>query len=152
MSSRKLYKKRKCKVKTLDNQSAFEYNNKRWRKVNALYASEGVLMAEKDFTVYELYSIYGKMLTETQARAIADYFGLDLSLGEIALNRGISRQSVKDALSCAEKQLFNLEQNLRFYEKLLKIRALAKSIKAEQKINDEPALSVLERVLGVLEE
>lgn len=81
-------------------------------------------MAEKDFSVYELYSVYGKMLTETQARAVEDYFGLDLSLGEIAENRGISRQSVKDALTCAEKQLFNLESNLKFYDKIKRVRAV----------------------------
>lgn len=82
-------------------------------------------MVEKDFSVYELYSVYGKMLTETQARAVEDYFGLDLSLGEIAENRKISRQAVKDAISCAEKQLFALEKNLGFYSKIKKIRALA---------------------------
>lgn len=110
-------------------------------------------MSVEDGVYYnELLVLYGKLLTDKHKAVAEAYFGLDLSLGEIALNRGISRQSVKDALSCAEKQLFNLEQNLRFYEKLLKVRALAKSIKAEQKINDEPALSVLECVLGVLEE
>lgn len=104
-------------------------------------------MVEKDFSVYELYSVYGKMLTETQARAVEDYFGLDLSLGEIAENRKISRQAVKDAVSCAEKQLFALEKNLGFYSKINKIRA----------IKDESALSSAEsrtisRVLDILEE
>lgn len=86
---------------------------------------------EKDFTVYELYSIYGKMLTETQARAVEDYFGLDLSLGEIAQNRGTSRQSVKDAIACAEKQLFNLEHNLKLYDKIKRVRALVCAANAD---------------------
>lgn len=85
-------------------------------------------MAEKDFTVYELYSIYGKMLTETQARAVEDYFGLDLSLGEIAQNRGTSRQAVKDAIACAEKQLFNLEHNLKLYDKIKRARAVISAV------------------------
>lgn len=104
-------------------------------------------MVEKDFSVYELYSVYGKMLTETQARAVEDYFGLDLSLGEIAENRKISRQAVKDAISCAEKQLFALEKNLGFYSKINKIRALLAS---ENSSDGEKA--ALKCALDILEE
>ncbi len=133
-------------------------------------------MASKDFTVYELYSIYGKTLTETQSRAVEDYFGLDLSLGEIAQNRGISRQSVKDTLSCAEKQLFALEENLRFYSKKLRVRELCAKLKtlltsenfscdylkndyasenlkfSGKKINEENAAELLASILDVLED
>lgn len=98
-------------------------------------------MAEKDFSVYELYSVYGKMLTETQARAVEDYFGLDLSLGEIAENRGISRQSVKDALTCAEKQLFNLEKKLKFYDKIKRVHTVVSAAVEDNNRNNNDIAS-----------
>lgn len=81
-------------------------------------------MNAKDFNVYRLYGIYGELLTENQRAVIEDYFGLDLSLGEIAEMKGISRQAVKDALAKGEKLLVEYEQKLGFLRKKSAISAL----------------------------
>ena len=81
-------------------------------------------MEGKNFLYYRLYAIYGELLTEKQAQAIEDYFGLDLSLGEIAEMRGISRQAVKYTLDTTQQVLLNYENNLHFFETIEKIRKI----------------------------
>ena len=43
-----------------------------------------------------LYDFYGELLTEHQKEIYEDFILNDLSLGEIAQDRGISRQGVHD--------------------------------------------------------
>ena len=62
-------------------------------------------MEGKARSLYRSFVLYGQLLTEKQREMFEDYFGLDLSLGEIAELRGVSRQAVKDSLSHTEKQL-----------------------------------------------
>ena len=90
-------------------------------------------MNAKDFNVYRLYGIYGELLTENQRAVIEDYFGLDLSLGEIAEMKGISRQAVKDTLAKGEKLAIEHNKQHEYVEKRLNHYAsqqvvLAKSI------------------------
>lgn len=90
-------------------------------------------MEVKEPSLFRAYSIYGALLTDRQREMFEDYFGLDLSLGEIAEIRGVSRQAVKDALSHAEKQLV-------FYEEKLGICARSDKIAgvmAEYGLSDE---------------
>ena len=100
-------------------------------------------MDGKNFYVYELYAIYGVLLTEKQSSAIEDYFGLDLSLGEIAEMRGVSRQAIKCTLDLTEKQLFSYEEKLGLYKKLTEIKEIDTSENGEK---------VLKRVLSILED
>ena len=66
------------------------------------------------------------------------HFRLDLSLGEIAEIRGVSRQSVADALSGVKKQLLFYEEKLRLYSKRQGIYALIDRLSPENKaIGDE---------------
>jgi len=97
----------------------------------------------KNFNVYALYGIYGELLTENQRAVVEDYFGLDLSLGEIAEMKGISRQAVKDTLDKAEKLLFEYESKLKLHEKLGRISGL--------KVDDDGRV-VVEKILEILEE
>lgn len=69
-------------------------------------------MEGKDRSLYRSFVLYGQLLTEKQREMFEDYFGLDLSLGEIAELRGVSRQAVKDSLSHTEKQLMYYEERL----------------------------------------
>ncbi len=78
-------------------------------------------MEGKNFHYYRLYSIYGELLTEKQRETVEDYFGLDLSLGEIAEMRGVSRQAIKYTLDSAEQILSQYEAKLKFCEKIVKI-------------------------------
>lgn len=59
-----------------------------------------------------LYDFYGQMLTEKQRQVIELYFGLDLSLSEIAIELGISRQAVHDLLRRSQQILEHYEQRL----------------------------------------
>ena len=97
----------------------------------------------KDFNVYALYAIYGELLTENQRAVIEDYFGLDLSLGEIAEMKGISRQAVKDALDKAEKLLYDYESKLKLYNKRKRI--------SELKVGDGEQ-ELKHKILDILEE
>ena len=67
----------------------------------------------KDFSVALLLDFYGEMLTEKQREFLEYYYNEDLSLAEIALNEGITRQGVRDAIKRAEHTLFSMEEHLR---------------------------------------
>ena len=79
---------------------------------------------EDNFLLYQLYSVYGELLTENQRETIEDYFGLDLSLGEIAEMRGVSRQAIKYTLDNAEKALKEYENKLGFLKKISQVKEL----------------------------
>ena len=98
-------------------------------------------MHSKDYAVYELYSLYGKMLTAAQAQAVEDYYGFDLSLAEIAENCGVSRQAVSDALIGAKKQLFAIEEKI----------GLQAKIKAVANLKNGSNDGEITRVLEILE-
>ena len=67
-----------------------------------------------DLHFLRLWDLYSPLLTETQ-REISDlYFNYDLSLGEIAEQKGVSRQSVSDCLQKCRKQLEEYDKKLGF--------------------------------------
>ena len=66
----------------------------------------------KDYSIAFLLDFYGELLTEKQREFLEYYYNEDLSLAEIALNEGISRQGVRDAIKRAEKQLLEMEESL----------------------------------------
>lgn len=59
-----------------------------------------------------LLDFYGDMLTEKQKEVIEYYYNEDLSLSEIAINQGITRQGVRDAIKRAEALLYDMENRL----------------------------------------
>ncbi len=66
----------------------------------------------KDLKISYLLDFYGEMLTGPQRDMVEAYYDADLSLGEIAEERGITRQGVRDAVKRAEQQLFEMEEKL----------------------------------------
>ena len=67
-----------------------------------------------DLFFLRLWDLYSPLLTATQ-REISDlYFNYDLSLGEIAEQKGVSRQSVSDCLQKCRKQLEEYDKKLGF--------------------------------------
>lgn len=66
----------------------------------------------KNLQITVLLDFYGDMLTEKQRTFIGYYYNADLSLSEIAVNEGITRQGVRDAIKRAESQLFEMESRL----------------------------------------
>ncbi len=59
-----------------------------------------------------LYDYYGGMLTDKQAEYFDMRYNQDLSLSEIALAQGVSRQAVFDNLTRTEALLRRMEENI----------------------------------------
>ncbi len=67
-----------------------------------------------DIRFLRLWDLYSPLLTENQREITDLYFNFDLSLGEIAEQKGVSRQSVSDCLQKCRKQLETYEEKLKF--------------------------------------
>ena len=75
--------------------------------------------------IYELsllYDFYGALLKEQKREIFEDYVLNDLSLGEIAEERGISRQGVHDSIKRCSKELYEYEEKLKLIEKFNRIK------------------------------
>jgi hypothetical protein len=75
--------------------------------------------------IYELsllYDFYGALLKEEKREIFEDYVLNDLSLGEIAEERGISRQGVHDSIKRCSRKLYEYEEKLRLIEKFKRIK------------------------------
>lgn len=68
--------------------------------------------AEKEGEFIELFDVYGELLTENQKEVCRSYLEYDLSLGEIAEDKGVSRQSVSDCLKKSCRRLKEFEEIL----------------------------------------
>ena len=104
-----------------------------------------------------LYDFYGELLTEHQKSVYEDYVLNDISLSEIASERGISRQGVHDLIKRCSKKLQDYEDKLHLVEKFLhvkedvtQIHALAMQCKQS---HDETILNEIETISNkILEE
>ena len=109
-----------------------------------------------DLHFLRLWDLYSPLLTATQREITDLYFNYDLSLGEIAEQKGVSRQSVSDCLQKCRKQLEKYEEKLCFLKAL---DGLSQEYSAymteverfiEKEKNNFPALTILkERLDGV---
>ncbi len=61
-----------------------------------------------------LWDLYRNLLTQTQREWTDMYFNLDLTVSEIAEQKGVSRQAVSECLSGCKKQLQEYENKLGF--------------------------------------
>ena len=59
-----------------------------------------------------LWDLYGGLLTPTQREITDMYFNLDLTVSEIAEQKGISRQGVSDCLNICRRELAGFEDKL----------------------------------------
>ena len=71
-----------------------------------------------DLKFLQLWDLYSPLLTQTQREITDLYFNYDLSLGEIAEQKGVSRQSVSDCLGKCRKQLEKYDEKLGFLKML----------------------------------
>ncbi len=69
-----------------------------------------------------LYDFYGDLLTDHQKSVYEDVVLNDMSLGEIAEERGISRQGVHDLVKRCDKILASYEEKLHLAERFLKTK------------------------------
>ena len=91
-------------------------------------------MFEKNLEIGFLMDFYGDVLSERKRTVLDFYYNDDLSLAEIAVEIGISRQGVRDLIKKAEEEL-------RFYEEKL---GLAERFRKTQEC--------AERLIGLLEQ
>ena len=69
-----------------------------------------------------LYDFYGELLTKHQKEIYEDFILNDYSLGEIAQERGISRQGVHDLVKRCDKILNGYEEKLHLVERFSKTK------------------------------
>jgi len=106
-----------------------------------------------DLQFLQLWDMYSPLLTATQREITDLYFNYDLSLGEIAEQKGVSRQSVSDCLNKCRKQLEKYEEKLCFLKALheASMEYSAYMTEVERFINSEkenfPALARLKASL-----
>ncbi len=85
-----------------------------------------------DLHFLQLWDLYSPLLTATQ-REISDlYFNYDLSLGEIAEQKGVSRQSVSDCLHKCRAQLEKYEAKLGFARTVTQMQAQIDALQAKK--------------------
>jgi len=96
-----------------------------------------------------LYDFYGELLTAHQKEIYEDFILNDLSLTEIAEERGISRQGVHDLVKRCNKILKDYEDKLHLVQKFVAIRDKVNQIHVLVQLKDSTEEKEL---LGRLEE
>ncbi len=92
----------------------------------------------------ELFAEYSELLSPAQKEIFDMYFCMDLSLGEIAEIKEISRQSVSDAVNKAKKQLLSFEEKLGLCRKKNAVKRLIGGLTGE----NEAIKIEIEKILG----
>ena len=105
----------------------------------------------KNLDITILLDFYGDMLTSKQREFLDYYYNEDLSLSEIALNVGITRQGVRDAIKRAEAQLMEMEERLGLVKRFKDVQtALEEIIECATKISIENRNTGLSREINDL--
>lgn len=95
-----------------------------------------------------LYDFYGALLNAHQQEIYEAYVYENLSLSEIALSKGVSRQGIHDIIKRCDKSLDEYENKLHLVERFIKIKeevANIKKISSQQEIID-----IADDILGQL--
>ena len=105
-----------------------------------------------------LWDVYRGLLTPTQQEICDMYFNLDLTLSEIADEKGITRQGVSECLKTCKKQLEEYEEKLHIVKRLSEISLSASFMAtdmhkwAESFMNSHPEFTQdIAKLLGILD-
>ena len=79
----------------------------------------------KNLNMSLLLDFYGEVLSDRKRTVLEMYYNDDLSLAEIALDIGISRQGVGDMIKKSEEELIYLEEKLGLFKKFRTIQKKA---------------------------
>ena len=85
-----------------------------------------------DLKFLQLWDLYSPLLTPTQREITDLYFNYDLSLGEIAEQKNVSRQSGADCLQKCRKQLETYEEKLGFARTIQDMQAQIDALSAHK--------------------
>ncbi len=106
-------------------------------------------MHEKNLQIGLLCDFYGKLLTEKQLSAITMYYDDDLSLSEIAVQTGITRQGVRDCIKKGEAILLEMESKLGLAEKFGRLReGMDKIRSAAEEIREQNSRGMINSVIA----
>ena len=103
---------------------------------------------ERTIRYIALFNIYYDLLTHTQKEVAEDYFLVDLSLSEIAVDRKISRSAVEDAIKKTCSKLDEFESKMHLLEKQEKLYKLIAKLKQKAlNMSEIEELEALEKEL-----
>mgnify|MGYP003418298124 CR=1 FL=1 len=85
----------------------------------------------------KLFDLYSSLLSETQKEILEQYFRYNLSLGEIAEERNVSRAAIEDALKKGMKKLDYFKSWLKLKEKHENILKITAKLKENLQISHE---------------
>ncbi len=89
-----------------------------------------------------LYDIYGKLLTKKQQDIFEEYYLYNLSLREVALNKNISYQAVRDSIKTSEEMLEEYESKIGMLDLKNKVSKI-EDLLNKNKVNKEEILKIL---------
>jgi len=81
------------------------------------------MLEEKEF-ICVMLDIYGELLTDKQLSTMEQYYKLDYSLNEIAIECDVTKQAIKDTIDKAVKSLNKFEEVLGLANKELELRKI----------------------------
>lgn len=90
---------------------------------------------ENNIKITLLYDIYGKLLTLKQQQIFEEYYLFNLSLREIAENKKISYQAVRDSIKTSEVMLENFEKKVKMHDLVKKVDKVIKMCENKDDIN-----------------
>ena len=106
-----------------------------------------------------LFDFYGELLKEHNKQIFEDYILNDLSLSEIADQKGISRQGVHDIVKRCSKQLRECEEKLNLIkefnetkEKVIHIKEIAKQLMEFSSLKEEKEINQLNEIIEITNE
>ena len=97
-------------------------------------------MSDRDYIVM-LYDFYGELFTDRQREYFEEYYFQNLSLSEIGINLGVSRNAIHKVIQGVEEKLKFYEEKLGLYRKSLIIYDII------EKENDEELKKKLEGLI-----
>ena len=92
---------------------------------------------DKNIELVMLYEIYGKLLTEKQQAIFEEYYLYNLSLREIAENKKISYQAVRDSIKSSEAMLNSFENTIGMKSMVEKVEKALEFIEQEENIQNK---------------
>lgn len=92
---------------------------------------------DKNIELVMLYEIYGKLLTEKQQAIFEEYYLYNLSLREIAENKKISYQAVRDSIKASEAMLNSFENTVGMKNMVEKVEKALEILEQDDNIQNK---------------
>lgn len=94
------------------------------------------MKVEENLFYLKLFDLYKPLLSVSQQYVMEDYLDGNLTVSEIAENRGISRQAVKDCVNKSLKKLKNIEDKLMLAQRITLLEKQLQERKSANKKGD----------------